>query len=445
MTHTITLSSDSDVVLTAGVYQVMRYVPKSAPHADMLVTESATVRVLASSLATQQAAINDIEKAFELARRRRQTGAGDHVYIKLLESGDSDTYRSELWAEDPDGLPGRVVILDPTLDRYIWGAYVAKLQLIWTRRNYWEHNSETELALTDDSGAGATGGQAVINPGYVQIESSDCFGSLLTPLRIEMTNSDSDNDIETMWVGLNYLSDPANLVIDLECEQGDSDETASSDALGAAYGLFTVTTTELELRSWSISGAQLGYANQRYFKALLRFFNGTDITNVKLRLKLSYNSETIWEGGQVEYDDTYMNSYLWRELDTVQLPPYKLEGSTSTALDLELWGISTTGSSETINLDRLRLVPTDGYRKLVSKSGVTLASALVDDGILDIKYQKVSTAIVSDITAEGEPIHIWPGLDNRLYFTWHSDDSDTAFITDLISVKAFYRQRRLTL
>ena len=444
MTHTVTLSGDTDVTLSSGVYAIS-YTPKSATRTDDIVTESAIVRVLASTLATQQAAVNNIEKVFEQARRRRLTGSGNQCYIKLLESGDSDTYRSELWAEDPAELPGRVVVLEPTMKAKIFDAYAAKLQVIWTRRNYWEHNSETELALTDDSGAGATGGQAVINPGYVQVESSDCFGTMPTPLRIEMTNSDSDNDIETMWIGLNYLSTPGSFTDIYEVEEGDTDDTADSDAHGGKYRILSVTTSETELRSWSITGAQLGYTNRRYFKALLRFLDGTDITNVKLRLKMSYNSETIWEGGQVEYDDTYTNSYIWRELDTIQLPPFPLEGETSAAIDLELWGISTTGETETIKADVLRLVPTDGYRKLVSKSGVTVSSILVDDGILNLKYQSISDAIVGDISAEGVPIFIWPGLDNRLYFTWHSDDSDTAPITDAISVQAYYRQRRSTL
>ena len=436
MTHTVTLSGDTDVTLSAGVYAIS-YTPKSDASKAATVTESAIVRVLATTLATQQAAINNIEKVFEQARRRRMTGSGSRCFIKLLESGDSDTYRSELWSDDPEELPGKVVILEPTMTGVVFDKFVARLQVIWTRRNYWEHNSETELALTN--------GPSITNPGYVQIESSDAFGTMPTPLRIEMTNSDSDNDIETMWIGLNYMSTPGSLTVDLEFEAGDSDDTASSDALGSSYRLFTVTTSETKLKSWTITGTQLGYAASRYFKALLRFFNGTDITNVKLRLKMSYGSQTIWSGKQIEYDDTYTVSYLWRELDTIQLPPYKLEGNTSASIALELWGISTTGSSETINLDRLRLVPTDGYRKLVSHSGVTVSSLLVDDGILDIKYQKISSAIVSDVTAEGAPIQIWPGLDNRLYFTWHSDDSDTAPITDAISITAYYRQRRATL
>jgi len=436
MTYTVTLSGDTDVILTAGVYAIS-YTPKSAARKDELVTESSVVRVLASSLTTQQAAINNIEKVFEQARRRRMMGSGSHCYIRMAESGDSDTFRSELWAEDPNELPGRVVILEPTMTSRIFDNFVAKLQVIWTRRNYWENGVEAELALTN--------GPSITNPGYVQIESSDCFGTMPTPLRIEMTNSDSDNDIETMWIGLNYLSTPGSFDDSLEFEESDSDDIASSDASGALYRQYNVTTTETKLKSWTITGTQLGYAASRYFKAMVRFFDGTDLTNVKLRMKMSYGGQTLWSGKQVEYDDTYTNSYIWREVDTLQLPPYPLEGNTSASISLELWGISTTGSTETIKPDLLELLPLDGYRKLVSNSGVTEASVLIDDGIKDIKYQKISTAIVSDISAEGEPIHIWPGLDNRLYFIWHADDSDTAPITDAISVKAYYRERRSTL
>ena len=139
MTHTITLN---DIVLSSGVYAIS-YTPKTASRNKLTVTESAEVRVLASSLATQQAAINNIEEVFELARKRRKTSNGDRMYINLLESGDSDTYRSELWSEDPDALPGKVVVLEPTMHTRPFDNYVAKLQVIWTRRNYWEHNTES--------------------------------------------------------------------------------------------------------------------------------------------------------------------------------------------------------------------------------------------------------------------------------------------------------------
>jgi hypothetical protein len=136
---------------------------------------------------------------------------------------------------------------------------------------------------------------------------------------------------------------------------------------------------------------------------------------------------------------------LWRAIDTIQLPPYLLEGSTSTDLTIELWGVRTSAGDKTINLDCLMLLPLDGYRKLRSSSGVAQNSVLIDDGILGLYYQTVSSEYVKDVTAEGEPIMLWPAIDNRVYFAQHSETADTADRDRLITVKIFYRERRATL
>ena len=150
------------VDLTAGVYMIS-YTPQD-PGSREVVAESSTMRIIAASLATQQAAIRNINKAFEAAQRRRKTGIGDRVYIKFKEDGDSDTYRSELWASNPKDIPGKVTILPVTMSKRIFEAFAAQVQISWSRRGYWENNSETELALANNSGAAATGGRQIRNP-----------------------------------------------------------------------------------------------------------------------------------------------------------------------------------------------------------------------------------------------------------------------------------------
>jgi hypothetical protein len=91
------------------------------------------------------------------------------------------------------------------------------------------------------------------------------------------------------------------------------------------------------------------------------------------------------------------------------------------------------------------LLPVNVYRKLYSISGVAQNSVLVDDGVLGIYYQTVSSELVSDITVEGEPIMLWPGIDNRIYFIQHSETANTADIDRAMSVQVYYRPRRVTL
>lgn len=524
MTATLQIVHGGTTVdLSASDYAVS-YTPRDAG-GKMTVTESAIVRIQAASLAAMQADIRAIDNAIAAAFRRRQTGIGDKVYIKFQESGDSDTYRSEMWAEKPFELPGRTTVLNPTMVDRIFTAETALYQVSWSRRGYWEDDSETELALLNGSGSG-TGGRTVRNPhttavitaatisftaadtiadsgsgfaftvgtvisvrgsasndgiytvvtaaagsiivnepianegagasisifeidNFVHIDSADIDGVAVdggAACRIELTNSDAGADLQTVWMGLNYQSEPDDFAHLLEIEDSDTGaNTGSALAVNGQYRAYTVTTADAKITAWTIPSETLIKAGSAYFKIIARFFNGNDITDAKLRIKVFYNSQLLYEGPQTEYDDTYAGiSRLWREIDTVQLPPYKLEGLTPTDLTFEIWGQSTAGSL-TLNLDCLMKLPINGYRKLQSSSGIAQNSVLIDDGIQDLFYQSVSSEIVRDVVAEGSPLQLWPGLDNRIYFIQHSETADTADIDRTMSVKIYYRPRRVTL
>lgn len=514
------------VDLTAGVY-TPSYVPQDPGGRDT-VTESLIVRVLASNLATQQAAIRNITLAFEAGQRRRLTGIGDRLYVKFLEEGDTVTYRSEIWAAQPNQMPGKVSIEPITMSKPIFDAFAAQLRVTWTRRGYWENNAETELELANGSGAAATGGRQIRNPhtaavfsastvsydqsdgqildsgsgfgifaagdvisvrgstsndgvytvvsvegsgdyivvnepltdeiagdatkiydiqNYVHIEGSAIDGALPAACRIEMTNGDAGADLETVWISNNYLSEPEDFAHILEAEDSDTgSDTNNAGASSDEYRAYTITGTEAKATGWTLTTEQLAAAKSAYFRCVARFFDGTDITNVKMRIRVYYGSQLLYNGGQVEFDDTYAGiSRLWREIDTVQLPPYLLEGAATVDLSLQLWAITTSAGNKTLNLDCIMLMPVNKYRKLRSLSGVAQNSVLIDDGIKELYYQTVSSEYVRDIVAEGESIMLWPAIDNRLYFIQHSETANTADRDRLITVKVFYRERRATL
>ena len=509
--------------LNTGDYMA-DFFPRDATGKDT-VTESARIRILSSSLANMQTRIRDIDQAIKAAHRRRQTGIGDRVYIQFAESGDSDNYRSEIWAERPLEVPGRITILPPTMSDRIFTANAALILFSFSRRGYWEDVDETELSISNGSGSG-TGGRTVTNPhgaavingittvsftaadtisdsangfaifaegdvievrgstsndaiytvitsaagvitvnepvateaagdtifiydmsNYVHIDSAAILGSLPAACRLEMTNSDAGADLQTVWIGNNYLSEPDDFAHILEFQHSDTgNDTSNSGASGNFYRAYTIPTTEAKVTAWAITTETLTASKSAYFKVIARFFNGDNITDIKLRIKIFFSSKLLYEGPQIEFDDTHAGiSRLWREIDTVQLPPFLLEGKVPTDLTFELWGVSTTGSTEAVNLDLLMLLPVNSYRKLVSDSGIAQNSILIDDGVLGIFYQSVSSEFVRDITAEGSPIMLWPGIDNRIYFIQHSETANTADVNRTMSVKVFYRPRRVTL
>ena len=517
---------DTTVDLSSGDYAAS-FTPRDGG-SRLTVTESARVRIQASSLANMQTDIRNINNAIAAADRRRKTGIGDKVYVTFQESGDADVYRSEIWAERPNELPGRVDIIEPTMWDRIFTAFVAQVNVMWSRRNYWEGDSETELSLSNGSGSG-TGGRTVTNPhgaavisalttisftspgtisdsanglaifavgdvilvrgsasndsvytvvtavagaitvnepvategagatvsiyditNYVHIDSADILGVAAAggpATRIELTNSDAGADLETVWMGNNYQSEPDDLAHLLEFEHSDTgSNTSDAAASGEIYRQYTITTTEAKITAWTISSETLVAAASAYFKSIIRFFNGNNITDIKLRIKIFYQSQLLYEGPQIEFDDTHAGiSRLWRELDTIQLPPYFTEGNTPTDLTFELWGVSTSGGSEIVNMDVIVLLAVNGFRKLRSSSGVAQNSILIDDGILDVFYQSVSSEFVRDITVEGSAIQLYPGVDNRIYFIQHSKTANIADVNRTMSVQLFYRPRRITL
>ncbi len=282
---------------------------------------------------------------------------------------------------------------------------------------------------------------------YVHIDSAVILGSLPAACRIEMTNSDAGADLQTVWMGNNYLSEPDDFAHILEAQFSDTgSNTSNAGASGNFYRSYTITTSDAKITAWTIPTETLAAAKSAYFKVFARFFDGSNLTDIKLRIKIFYSSKLLYEGPLIEFDDTYSGiSRLWREIDTVQLPPFLTEGNTPTDLSFELWGITTTAQTEAVKLDLLMLLPVNHYRKLVSDSGVAQNSILIDDGLLDTFYQSVSSEYVRDITAEGSQLMLWPGIDNRIYFIQHSETADTADVNRTMSVKVFYRPRRVTL
>ena len=299
--------------------------------------------------------------------------------------------------------------------------------------------------VLSDEGAGDT-----INiydvQNYAHIDSALITGNLPCPVRIAATNNDAGDDLETLWINGNQNSTPTEFPHVLEIEDSDTvADTANAGASGGAYRLYSVTTTNLKLTGWTLPSQMLSVANGAYFRVIARFWDSTDITNVRLGLRIYYSGGLIYDGGQVDYDDTYATTVnLLRELDTIQLPPTR-EPGTPQDLTLELWGISTSGVTETIKVDCLFLMPLDSYRKLKSVSGVAQNSILVDDPIAETYYQEVSSKRVPDIIGFGDYIWATPGKDLRIYFLQNSEADAKADINRAMSIQCYIRPRIATL
>jgi hypothetical protein len=281
---------------------------------------------------------------------------------------------------------------------------------------------------------------------YVHIAAAAITGNLPCPVRIAATNNDAGDDLETLWINGNINSTPAEFPHLLEVEDSDTvANTNDAGASGGSYRTYSVTTSNAKLTGWTLPSQLLSVATGAYFRVIARFWDSTDITNVRLALRVYYSGGLIYDGGQVDYDDTYATTVnLLRELDTIQLPPTR-EPGTPSDLTLQLWGISTTGSTETIKVDCLFLMPLDSHRKLKSVSGVAQNSILVDDPFAEVYYQEVSSKRVPDIIGFGDYIWATPGKDLRIYFLQNSEANAKADINRAMSISCYIRPRIATL
>jgi hypothetical protein len=454
MAHTLNIVHGSTTVsLTSSGVVFCDYVPTAGRRSQETVTEQIKL-VFTGAITTIQATIRSVERAFGVAERRYDTGRGDRCYLVFQPDGAAAAYRAEIVRPEPETSAGDVVLPDG-LVAYQLGGQNVLVTIDFTRKNYWEASTETELELSNPGGSG-TGGQTVYNfydtglgaiQDYVNIAAAQIGGDLPAACRIEITNTDAGDALETVWIGQNVLSDPANLTYYLEISASDTGVNAADATCSAGFKRsYDITTTEAKVTGWTITSANLVDFNGGYFKTMIRFATGANAADVKWRIKILYSGTVIWEGGQIQFDDTYAAiARCVRELDTVQLPPYVPENSAPTDLTFELWGQAATGSTETVLIDCLVLLALDGYRRLRSLEGIVQNAVLIDDGVTGTYYQEVSSKQVRDISTVGDQIMLWPNEVNRLYFKLHSITANTGEDDRTASVKIYYRPRRITL
>jgi len=99
----------------------------------------------------------------------------------------------------------------------------------------------------------------------------------------------------------------------------------------------------------------------------------------------------------------------------------------------------------------MQLIPVDGFRYIqgINTAGATTNERIVDDAILRYTYQDDGAGADKRgfYATYGNPIHLYPAKNQRLYFLMHGNGASTemATVNRKLSVKLYYRPRRLSL
>lgn len=304
--------------------------------------------------------------------------------------------------------------------------------------------------------------------GYIDIAADQIEGDLPTPLTLQFRNLDS-GALEKIWVskaeqaeapdGDFYDSDTSEYqgwVHHLDALEANNTDGTSTDAANASCETeinASIGTTEEKVADWTLLEGMLDGTKGQYFKVFAVFTSGTNVTDVKWRLKMRYTTsdEVIWEGEQIEFDDTYTTARKIREIDTIKLPPV---GPFDVAnwgayTTLELYGESTTTGSVSVDIDCLRLLPAEdrGFREYTMIYPVDQNDYLMDAGYYDeiFYYDATEARGLAGVAVKGEKIYLRPNTKTRLYFLYHTETANTINRNHLVDMRIYIRPRRRTL
>lgn len=439
-TTTVTVSNGTTGILTG-------YTAGAAPENIETVVDRAKFLAL-GGLATVRATVRDLNRLFGQARRKKETKMGPQVYVER-DLGDGVWWRAII--EEAVPLP------EP--EAFDLGAAQGKmeLELAYTRENSWE-GAEAQVPLTNPNGTNNTSGLNVFNcndgagsspnirRNYVEIAAANVDGDLPAPTRLEMLNTFATGQLADVWIGQNWTDTTLNHILEGEAASGGTN-VGDGTASGGNHKSYSLPSgTETEMLTWSLGSTLLNAARGNRFKMFCRFAITGPSQYVRYRLRIKWNAVTIWESGQVQPSTAVAHQI--RDLFTLRLPPWLPSLTGLDAVSLILTGQQETGSNINVLIDFLQITALDGFRHLrIIGYGTPQNSRIIDDGINGEVYRDdgAGGGKIGIYVPYGKALMLKPGTLQRLYFLMHNWTSNTAEVGRSISVKLFYRPRRLTL
>jgi hypothetical protein len=456
--------SENTVDLADGTYTgVLSYVPKPPASGAVSVTEPAKINFFGAPPVSHRTKLAMINRMFNLARARRDSGIGPRVFVEFATSTGGTAYRAEVYdGTAPD-------LADETLG-YMLATNEIEANIIWTRAPWWE-GARTQIALTNGNSSGNTSGLTLQNTddgagdNWFTIPTSELLsntsGDIETPIELEITNSTNQASASLrankFYIGMLKSNSYASArVPTLEGESGTAGAgvTTSTSTPGAAAsnnGYRTCTwsgATETTLITWTLSGTDLERMKGMRFIPVVRFAQGLPATDIDFRWKVFQSASAMRRGGFVRGNTIN----LMMPLTGVELPPYALTVAGLASLTFALTAKRAAGGSTTVLIDSVHLMPADkahgGFRTLTPNGdALPYTDKLIDNGIDDMLYADFGPTgggIWGHFYADGDPLMIRPNCTNQFYIL-HDAANGSADANRTISVKAWYRPRRATI
>lgn len=458
MAITLTFTDEQlggDIDLQGSTEGVISYDPKPpASEGAISVTDTVVLYIDSGAKAarTTNGYLHRLERFFERARRRQKLKTGLKVYVKYKPYDADVLYRSEV-------LDGRIVWATDTTRPAWLPSDKGECAIIFTRRPYWEHDTEQELPLANTGDSG-TGGIAIVNHNdsgvgddhWVLIEGTDVVGSLPAPLRVQFTGNNNLANYIRVWACHTIETDDGTGNDQIWTLEGEDNEespdtpVSNGDSSGGFYMPQQWTaTTETLIFEWTVASVYLYPAAGNPFRAIARLVS-QGYSNLQLRLSITAGS--VGELWSSQIINATANDEIVDFGTIPALPPQPGSVDASGYEDhlIRIYATRATSGTHTVNLDYLQLLPIDGGFRYIesaaSGTGIASGTSLTDDGIEMVTYLGVPGGSQWGIfVGSGEWLKVVPGRIQRIAFVY-ADSFRVAEATQEAIIRLYYRPRR---
>jgi hypothetical protein len=445
MPHVLSITDGTTTLpLSTAPAMLQHYAPKTPQLDDANqfepVGETAELLLYGANTAAVRTAHNALEAMLLTARRRAVSGVGPRVFLLYQPIGDAAAWRSEVLAGEAK--LGRNAMT-------AFGQAKMPVSLLIERVPWWE-GARAQIPLANGNGSNNTAGLTVWmredgtgtgRDNWTDIAAGAVGGVLPAPLEVHMRNTSGAGRSYAHFHLANNVFAPA-LSHFLEGEARSNGAGAVvADAACSNGNLLRLTGVSLYC-TWALPAALLGATAGRYMRILARFRNYTGAAPIYARAEVrDYYGLVTLARTPYEVRLGVEESHV-QDLGLLPLPPGGFSsGWAQNTLALFL----RSDSSATVDLDYIQLTPADElcYRHIEQRGMVVAANDwIVDDGIEGLQYLIEGGANHPIYTQHTLPLHVFPGVAQRLYFLHDGPDTSANWT---LSVKAFYRPRRLTI
>lgn len=410
---------------------------------ELSVTETlemAFVGTTQADLDNKIEAIKLLMSDAELYTLRRK---GNPVYLEMTPDGTSTLWRTQI-------LAGRLEY-DANWHR-TWVGNKVKARLHIERIYFWEHSTEAEASLSSVTGTGTgTGGKTIENHyvsteygNFVTIGASGIDGTIPTPARISMQNTSGGELIyRNIYIANETVPNGATLVCEMkqgENKQGGSTGTVQTSQVGESdESNLAVTVSGTASPRWAYTAAQISSAAGNTYRVLVRFSFYNEVPGNTIFVEPQLNELLGGWNLNPWQMEVPLNGLELIDVGSISFGDYRSSAGMSLVLKLR------SEESVTVEIDYIQLMPADNFRWLIYQGeGVPDDEYIVDDGPENRAYQlNASNQQVPVVDVRGNPIMLYPGWVNRLYFLHDTADTQ-APVEDETTVRVYYRPRRLT-